>query len=193
MDLDDLIPSPRYTLRHSRAINASPEDVWDALHQLPVSAFPLTWSLEALRLVPARIAGKAHPPLADRSFLAITPIPVLVSHRPRIVILGGISQAWRLTGGATPPALDAAGVRGWSQPGWIKVAMDFRLERIPQGTSLSTETRVIATDPRSDKAFARYWLLIRPAAAMIRREVLRVTARRAEARTVSGPVPGSDR
>ena len=69
VDLDDLIPSPRYTLRHSRAIDASPEDVWDALHELPVSAFPLTWSLEALRLLPARIAGKTHPPLAGRSFL----------------------------------------------------------------------------------------------------------------------------
>jgi hypothetical protein len=182
VDLDDLIPRPRYTLRHARAINASPEDVWDELHELPVSAFPLTWSLEVLRLLPARIAGKTHPNLAGRSFLEITPIPVLFSRRPRIVILGGISQAWRLGGGATPQALDAAGLRGWSQPGWIKVAMDFRLERIHQRTSLRTETRVIATDPRSERAFARYWLIIRPAAAAIRREVLTVTARRAEAR-----------
>ena len=191
MNLDDLIPSRRYTLRDSRAINSSPEDVWDALHQLPVSAFPLTWTLEALRLLPARIAGKTHPPLADRSFLEITPIPVLFSDRPDIVILGGISQAWRLTGGATPPPLDAAGLRRWSQPGWIKVAMDFRLEPIHQGTSLRTETRITATDPRSDKAFARYWLLIRPAAATIRREVLRVTARRAEATADPSPAPSS--
>ena len=168
MDLDDLIPSPRYALRHSRSIRASPEDVWDALHQLPVSAFPLTCSLEALRLLPARMAGRTHAPLAGRSFLEITPIPLLFSCRPRIVLLGGISQAWRLTGGATPPTLDAAGVRGWLQAGWIKVAMEFRLERVRQGTSLRTETRVIATDPCSDKAFATYWLVIRPGAAAIR-------------------------
>ena len=181
MDLDDVIPSPRYSLRHARSIDASPEDVWDALHQLPVSAFPLTWSLEALRLLPGRIAGRTHPPLAGRSFLEITPIPVLFSRRPHIVILGGISQAWRLTGGATPPVLATADVRDWSQPGWIKVAMEFRLEPIHESTTLRTETRVIATDPSSDKAFARYWLVIRPAAAAIRREVLRVTARCATA------------
>lgn len=186
MDLDDLIASPRHTLRHCRAIEASPEDVWDALHQLPVSAFPLTRGLEALRLVPARIAGRPHPSLAGRSFLEITPIPVLFSDRPRMVILGGLSQAWRLTGGARPPALNAAGLREWSQPGWVKVAMDFRFEPTGAGTSLSTETRVIATDRRSDRAFGRYWLIVRPAAATIRREVLRVTAQRAEAGTDAG-------
>ena len=65
--------------------------------------------------------------------------------------------------------------------------MEFRLEPVSQGTSLRTETRVIATDRGSDKAFARYWLVIRPAAAAIRREVLRVTARRATAGADSRP------
>lgn len=133
--LDDLVPSPRYILRHARAIDASPDYVWEVLHQLPLSAFPLTWSLEALRLLPTRVAGKAYLPLASRSFLEITPIPVLFSRSPRIVVLGGASQAWRLTGGTTPPALDAAGLRERSQPGWIKVAMDFQLAPVHEGTS----------------------------------------------------------
>lgn len=185
MDLDELIPLPRYRMRHSRAINASVDNVWDALHELTVSALPLTWSLEALRLLPARLTGKTHPPLAGRSFLEITPIPVLVSDRPRRVISGGITQAWRLTGGAVPPVLDAPGLRAWSEPGWLKVAMEFRLDRTRAGTLLTTETRVVATDPHSDRAFARYWLVIRPFAAAIRREVLRAVARRAEARVAS--------
>ena len=118
--------------------------------------------------------------LAGRTFLDVTPIPVLFSERPQVVISAGLSQAWRLLGGQTPPRLDAAALRAWSQPGWIKAAMEFRLEPIPAGTLLSTETRILATDPRSRRSFAAYWFLIRASSAAIRREVLRVVARRAE-------------
>jgi hypothetical protein len=58
--------------------------------------------------------------------------------------------------------------------------MEFRLEPIPAGTVLSTETRILATDPWSRRFFAAYWFLIRASSAAIRREVLRVVARRAE-------------
>ena len=58
--------------------------------------------------------------------------------------------------------------------------MEFRLEAIPAGTLLSTETRILATDPRSRRSFTVYWFLIRPSSAAIRREVLRVVAGHAE-------------
>jgi hypothetical protein len=45
---------------------------------------------------------------------------------------------------------------------------------------LSTETRVLATDPKTRRAFAAYWHVIRPGSSAIRREVLKVVARRAE-------------
>ena len=121
----------------------------------------------------ARAAGR-------RSFLDVTPIPVLFSERPHVVISAGLSQAWRLLGGSVPPHLDAAALRAWSEPGWIKAGMEFRLEPVPAGTLLSTETRVLATDPKTRRAFAAYWFVIRPASSAIRREVLKVVARRAE-------------
>jgi hypothetical protein len=92
----------------------------------------------------------------------------------------GLSRAWRLLGGLPPPRLDAAALRAWSQPGWIKVAMEFRLGPAPVGTVLSTETRILATDPRTRRSFAFYWFLIRASSAAIRREVSRVVARRAQ-------------
>jgi hypothetical protein len=49
--------------------------------------------------------------LAGRTFLDVTPIPVLCSEPPRVVISAGLSQAWRLLGGVTPPHLDAAALR----------------------------------------------------------------------------------
>jgi hypothetical protein len=180
MTLDEVIPGPRHRMCHSRAVRAAPAVVWDELVRVTMSALPLGRALEGLRLLPARLAGRPHEPWAARTFLDVVPIPVLYSEPPRIVISAGLSQAWRLLGGPAPPRLDAAALRAWAQPGWIKVAMEFRLEPAPPGTVLSTQTRVLATDPSSGRAFAAYWLVIRAGSGAIRREVLRVVAQRAE-------------
>jgi hypothetical protein len=180
MYLDDVIPDPDHRIRHSRLVRAPATVVWDELNRVPMSALPVASVLEAVRLLPARLAGHRHPPLAGRTFLDVTPIPVLVSERPHVVMSAGLSQAWRLLGGPTPPRLDAAALRAWTEPGWIKVGMGFRLETGPAGTILGTETRIVATDPSTRRAFAAYWLVIRGSSAAIRREVLRVVAHRAE-------------
>src|SRR5215472_3622398 len=142
MTLDDAVPHPQYRMCHSRVVGAPPAAVWDELCGVTMSALPAGYALEGMRLLPARLAGRKHRSLAGRTFLDVTPIPVLFSERPKVVISAGLSQAWRLLGGRTPPRLDAAALRAWSQPGWIKVAMEFRFEPIPAGTLLSTETRV---------------------------------------------------
>jgi len=191
--LDDVMPHPQYRMCHARIISAPPAAVWDELRRLTMSALPLGYALESIRLLPARLAGRRHRPLAERTFLDVTPIPVLFCRPPRVVISAGLSQAWRLLGGLTPPRLDAAGLRAWSQPGWIKVAMEFRLELTSAGTWLSTETRVAATDRRTGKAFAVYWFFIRAGSSAIRREVLSVVADRAERRARPGATTQPDR
>ena len=60
-------------------------------------ALPLGYALEAVRLIPARLAGKKPKPLAGRTFLDVTPIPVLFSERPRV---GHIPQASARRGGS---------------------------------------------------------------------------------------------
>lgn len=180
MYLDDVIPDPDYRLCHSRVVRAPATVVWDELNRVPMSALPVAYALEAVRLLPARLAGRQHPRLAGRTFLDVTPIPVLFSERPHALLSAGIGQAWRLLGGPTPPLLDAAALRAWTEPGWIKVGMGFRLESTRAGTVLTTETRVAATDLRTRRAFAAYWLLIRGSSSTIRRELLRVIAHRAE-------------
>jgi hypothetical protein len=190
LTLDDLMPNPRHRMRHQRTVHAPPAVVWDELHQVTMSALPMSLALEAIRLLPARIAGRSVPALAQSSFLDVAPIPVLLSDRPRTVISAGLSQAWRLLGGATPPELDAAELRSWTKPGWIKVGMDFRLETVPDGTLLRTETRIIPTDPKTGRAFATYWFLIRPGSAAIRRELLRTVAGRAAASARRGRETG---
>jgi hypothetical protein len=186
VNLDEVVPHPEYRICHSRSVGAPPELVWDELRQVTLSALPLTYALEGVRLLPARLAGRRHQPLARRTLLNVTPIPVLFSERAQVVISAGLSQARRLFGGRTLPRLEAAALRAWSQPGWIKVAMEFRLEPARAATLLSTETRILATDPKTRRSFAAYWFLIRASSSAIRREVLAGVARRAESRVRQG-------
>jgi hypothetical protein len=58
--------------------------------------------------------------------------------------------------------------------------MNFRVEPQGEGTLLTTETRVLATDPASRRRFRRYWLVIRAGSGLTRRSWLRAAKRRAE-------------
>lgn len=138
-------------------------------------------ALGAVRALPVLLAGKKHGGLS-RPFLDVIPIPVLSSEPPSSVVFGGALQAWRLTGGAQPPDLDADGVRAFAEPGWVKIGMDFTLTPAMGGTHLSSETRVRATDDATRRRFDRYWLVVRPGSSAIRWEVLTAVAIKAEPR-----------
>jgi hypothetical protein len=181
MDLDDLVPMTDHVTRQSRWIAAPPSVVWEELHQARLTSLPVTLVLSGVRALPVLLTGKWRGRL-DRTFLDVVPLPVLSSEPPSAVVFGGLLQAWRLTGGERPPALDASGVRTWSEPGWVKVGMEFRLTPSIGGTELSSETRVVATDPATRRRFARYWLVVRPGSSAIRWELLTAVALKAEAR-----------
>jgi hypothetical protein len=186
MDLDDVVPVADHVTRQSRVIDAPPSVVWEELHRLRLSSLPVTLLLSAARALPVLLAGRGRRRGGlDRAFLDVVPIPELASDPPSHVVFGGVLQAWRLTGGRRPPVLDAAGVREWSEPGWVKVGMEFRLTPALGGTRLSCETRVVATDAGTRRRFGLYWLAVRPGSSAIRWELLTAVAVRAEARAGS--------
>jgi hypothetical protein len=184
MNLDDLVPVADHVTRQARVIEAPRSVVWEELHRLRLSALPVTLGLSAVRALPVLLAGKGRGGL-DRTFLDVVPIPVLSSERPSAVVFGGVLQAWRLTGGEQPPALDADGVREFAEPGWVRIGMEFRLTPAVGGTHLSSETRVAATDPATRRRFNRYWLVVGPGSSATRWEVLTAVALKAEARASS--------
>ncbi len=97
------------------------------------------------------------------------------------VVLGTIGRFWRPSGGMRPFA--AAEFASFREEGWAKGAWNFRVSVAPDGaTTLSTETRVRCTDPRSRRTFRRYWRLVRPFSGLIRIEMLRAIRREAERR-----------
>ena len=104
---------------------------------------------------------------------------VVLAETPTEWVVGAVGAVWRPRGGLVRLA-DADAWRAAAVPGTIKAAANFRAERIPGGSRLTTETRVKTTDARARRAFRLYWLAVGPFSALIRRRWLR--AIQAEAR-----------
>jgi hypothetical protein len=83
------------------------------------------------------------------------------------IVLGGSGTPWRPRGGIHPFA-DA-------RAGQVRIVVDFRAD----GERLTTETRVAAVDEAALRAFRRYWRVVGPFSAVIRRRWLRTIARSA--------------
>jgi hypothetical protein len=181
LTLDDLVPQPDFSERHELRIAAPPTAVWEALQEIRLADGGLSRTLMGVRLLPARLVGR-HSRMVSGRLLEEGPVPVLGTDPGRSVVAGGAMQPWKLTGGGDPPALDAAELRAFAQPGWVKAAFDFVLEPDGDGTRVSTETRVSATDASTRARFGLYWRLIRAGSGLIRRDLLRAIARRATSR-----------
>lgn len=68
-----------------------------------------------------------------------------------------------------------------------KAALSFRFRRLTHDCiRVETETRVWCIGRTERRRFQRYWLLIRPFSALIRREVLRLIRREVESRPGTG-------
>jgi hypothetical protein len=188
LTLDDLVPQPDFSERHELRIAAPPAAVWEALQDIRLADTVLSRTLMGIRLLPARLAGRSTRMVSGR-LLEEGPVPVLGTDPRRSIVAGGAMQPWKLTGGEEPPPLDAAQLRAFAQPGWVKAAFDFVLEPDGDGTRVSTETRVSATDAGTRVRFALYWKLIRVGSGLIRRDLLRAVARRATSSRTEAMTP----
>ena len=89
-------------------------------------------------------------------------------------MVAGIGRFWKLSGGLRKVE-GREHFSSFDEPGYAKVAFNFRLE----DGELSTETRIAGTDAHARRRFGLYWLLIRPGSGLIRREWLRAIEKRA--------------
>lgn len=177
--IDQWLETFHYAERHSIEIRAQSSDAYRALKNIDLADSRLIRFLFALRgvsLSAPDTGGMAALPMAD--FLArFTELAV----RPgEGLVVGAVGRFWLPAGGIV--ALDADDFRTYQAPGVAKLAMSFSTEPgAPGRCRLITETRIWCTDTRARRRFRVYWYLIRPASGLIRREMLRLTKRRAEA------------
>jgi hypothetical protein len=177
--LDEFMPVWQFSERHTIRIVAPPARVFEAIKNVRASEISLfnalTWIRRGGRPLPESIlnAGDSAPLLdvATRSGFVY-----LADDPPKELVVGTVVVA--------PP-----GVRGTLTPqtfkrrlppGFALAAMNFAVTPDgPDASHVSTETRVFANSPDARRRFARYWRIIYPGSALIRRMWLRAVERRA--------------
>jgi hypothetical protein len=185
--IDDWLPRFDETELHSTEVAAPPAAVEAALRGLCAGDLPLTRLLMGLRTLPGRLAsrGVRYPPrrrtLIDGMLAAGF---VVLDDRPgEQLVLGVVGRPWQLRGDGLDTLDGPQAFRGYSRPGSVRAAMDFTIEPAARGTRLSTETRIAGTDAAGTRTFRRYWRIVHPGSALIRRDLLHAVRSRAAKRS----------
>lgn len=182
MPLDQYLPSYDVHEQHSTTIASSPERVIEAARALTWRDVPLFAGLMAVRSLPALLTGHRPAlsgPLVDDFTRAGF---VELAARPDELVYGAVGRFWHPTGGLRRVA--PADFTAFSEPGFVKTAFNFRAQpgsSSAGSTVLTTETRVLATDAAALRSFRRYWRVVHPGSALIRRIWLRAIRRAATA------------
>ena len=180
MKLDELMPRADVAARYEIRVQASLEQTREALRDADFSRMPLTRVLMGLRKLgwsrrKAAQAGSQEERLRAAGFI---PIPTGSENE---VLHGVVGRFWRLDSG-TLCGLTAEEIIAFEREGFAKAMWNFTVEREPDSvTRLATETRVVVYGSAARRKFRAYWLLVGPFSGLIRKEMLRLVRRGAEA------------
>ncbi len=171
--IEQSMPVYHFHERHSRWINAELAQVWDALTTLTLNELTLTRPLIAIRHLGRWTLGPSKPLLADG------PVTMFQLTAPAYAVGGAVSRPWQLRAERRDMS-SLEDFTHFAEPGWVKYLTDFQLQSRDGGVQLTTETRGYSTDQHARRRFALYWVVIRPASGLIRRDMLATIARLAE-------------
>jgi hypothetical protein len=184
--LDQFAPVYQFNEFHSTRIAAPREQVYRALKLVTADEIGFFRTLAWLRRFGRQgresiLNPPPQVPLLDVA--AKTSFLVLADEQDREIVLGTLAVAprgWQPSAIPTPDGFKAMFVTT-NTPGFASATMNFRIEDAePTACTLTTETRVSATDESTRRRFALYWRIIYPGSALIRRMWLRAIAHRAE-------------
>ena len=174
MPLDEFMPEFDFNEVHSTLVAAPPERTLAAVRALTPRDVPVMAALMALR----RLRRTPRPgPVVDQMLRGGF---VVLADRPDELVLGVAGRFWTPAGGIA--RIGAGDFADFDAPNHAKGIMNFHAQTAAGGCLLSTETRVRATDEHARRSFGRYWRVVHPGSALIRRVWLRAARRRAERR-----------
>ena len=181
--LDLYVPVYQFNEFHSVRVMAPRDRVYQAIKDVTPDEIrlfrTLTWLRRFGRPGPESILNAPeHLPILEVA--TRTSFLLLAEERDREIVVGtwGVApRGWRPKRRPTPEGFKAV-----REPGFAIAAMNFLVEDAGPGACIvTTETRIYATDASTRRRFARYWRVIYPGSALIRRMWLRAVKRRAEA------------
>jgi hypothetical protein len=180
--LDEFAPVYQFSEYHSLHVKASPAQVYQAIRAVTADEIALFRTLTKIRTFGRQgpesiLNAPGKQPILDvatrTTFLHLAAAP------DREIVVGTVVVAppgFRRRDAPTPEAY-----RELTRPGFAKASMNFRVADDGAGGShLTAETRVFATDAQARRRFARYWRIIYPGSAVLRRTWLRAIRTRAE-------------
>src|SRR5262249_47250487 len=178
--IDDVFPAYQFDETHAIDVRAAPAIVYQAVRDVTADEIALFRTLTTIRCLGRCPGGSLMNP--------DTATPILESARRsgfRVLAERAGEELVVVTFVVAPAS---ARSRHWTreafigvtEPGYVKAAMNFRLEQVGDRTRLETTTRVYVTDDRTLCIFAAYWRTIAPGSWLIRRSWLQAIRRRAE-------------
>jgi hypothetical protein len=182
--LDEAMPEWDWCATYGIWLPVSPAEALEIMRSIPPDEIRLLQPLIELRNLPGRLLGR------PRFGKGITPSEhlfeqmlnfgfcLLAEAEESEVAFGLIDQSWKISGGRRARVRDAVEFTEFSEPGFVKIGANLLARPSRQGAFVSTQTRVLATDPRTRRFFGAYWLFIRPFSGLIRRSWLQAATRR---------------
>ncbi len=177
--LDEFAPAWHFREVHTIAIAAPPARVFEAIRRVRADEIllfrTLTWIRRGGRPAPPSILN-ASGSMSLIDVATSTGFLRLADDEPRELVVGAVVLAPPGTRGALTEDVFKKPL----PPGFARATMNFLVT--PDGSDgsiVSTETRVFATSDDARRRFARYWRVIYPGSAIIRRMWLRAIERRA--------------
>ena len=172
--LDAVMPEYDVHEVHSLWVPAAPETAFAALKAVSAREVGLFGPLMRLRTFgrSKRVFDLEAPLLrqmVDAGFLPLGETP------GDELVVGAVGRFWSPFGNKPRPVED---FRGFNEPGYAKAALNFRVTPERDGSRITTETRIVGTDPAARRKFRAYWLLIRLGSGAIRRSWLKAIRRR---------------
>jgi hypothetical protein len=183
--LDDFLPRYQFTERHEARVRAPRAAVLEAIAAVSFADMPVTVMLMRARALADGSFSSAPPdtrPILDLMTRPGSSFLALDRSDPAEQVLGMVGRPW--ANGPRPSVTNAAEFAAFAAPGQIRVAFDLRASDGGAGTVLvSTETRTLGNDEAARRTFGRYWRIIYPGSAIIRRVWLDAIVARAERRS----------
>jgi hypothetical protein len=164
---------------HELWVPADPAAAYDAVLAVSASEVRLFGPLMRLRTFgrSSRVFDPHAPLIEEMKRIGF----VELGHRPgEEVALGAVGRFWSPTRNRPQPVPD---FQGFAEPGYAKAAMNFAVAPDGEGSRITTETRIVGTDPEATRKFRLYWLAIRLGSGAIRRSWLKAIRRRLERRS----------